>query len=143
MRRLVAHCLDEEGADPRRGLGLVLVGDVVMRRLNRTYRAKDRTTDVLSFSFEDGPVGVDDPDARLLGEVVVSVPQCHRQATERGVPVGVELARLLVHGVLHVLGYDHETPAEAAEMRPRERRYRGWASRHAVDEGLLCLGMPI
>lgn len=71
-----------------------------MRALNRRYRGKDASTDVLSFPAGHGA---------LLGDIVVSVPYAARQARRRGDRTGREIERLLVHGYLHLLGYDHET----------------------------------
>jgi len=147
LRRLIAHCLQAEGAPEAAGLGVVLAGDRLLRTLNRDWRGIDRTTDVLSFPYgpppeaaggsaADGPAGAD-PDAALLGEVVISVPRCVAQARERDEDPGVELVRLVVHGVLHCLGYDHERPADRARMRPREQALRRWAARQGIGAGLL------
>jgi rRNA maturation RNase YbeY len=97
----------------------VLVSDAVMRRLNRQWRGADRPTDVLSFAQAEGQGGA--PEG-LLGDVVISVDTARRQARERAAPLARELDRLLIHGVLHLLGYDHErSPAEAQRMQRRER----------------------
>lgn len=85
------------------------ISDEEMHKLNKAYRDKDKTTDVLSFSY------IDDEDAETIGDVVISFDQAVRQA-ENGVQQ--ELAMLLTHGVLHVLGYDHETEEDAAVMFP-------------------------
>jgi len=99
-------------------LSVLLVSDREMRRLNRTWRGRDRATDVLSFPQGDGEGAA--PHG-LLGDVVISVDTARRQAAEREVAVGREADRLLVHGVLHLLGYDHETSTrEARRMRRRE-----------------------
>jgi probable rRNA maturation factor len=99
-------------------LSLELVGDRRMRRLNRMYRKKDRTTDVLAFPMRESH----NPCPMLLGDVVISVPTALRQAKESGRSLGDELVALLVHGVLHLCGYDHERSArEAVRMRRRER----------------------
>lgn len=104
---------------PGAELSLALVSDPVMRGLNREWRGVDRSTDVLAFSQTEGPGGA--PDG-LLGDVVISVDTARRQAAERAAPLGAELDRLLVHGVLHLLGYDHErSPVEARRMQRRER----------------------
>jgi probable rRNA maturation factor len=98
-------------------LSLELVGDRRMRRLNRMYRKKDRTTDVLAFPMRESH----NPCPMLLGDVVISVPTARRQAKESGRSLGDELAALLVHGVLHLCGHDHERSArEAVRMRRRE-----------------------
>jgi rRNA maturation RNase YbeY len=87
-----------------------------MRRLVQ-YRKKDRTTDVLAFAMRDQPVV-----SALLGDVVISVPTAQRQAKEGGRSLSEELAWLLVHGVLHLCGYDHErSDAEARRMKRREQ----------------------
>ncbi len=91
-----------------------------MRTLNRRYRGKDRTTDVLSFPMREGAFA--DLRPELLGDIVISVPAAERQAKEAGHSLIREIERLLVHGLLHLLGYDHERgPAAARRMRRRER----------------------
>lgn len=95
-----------------------LCGDRLIRRFNRDYRNKDRPTDVLSFPGD----GEEDPDGQHLGDVVVSVPTARRQAAERSHPPERELRLLLLHGVLHCLGYDHET--DDGEMEHVEARLR-------------------
>jgi rRNA maturation RNase YbeY len=104
-------------------LSVLLVSDRVMRQLNRDWRGRDRPTDVLSFSQHEGP----DPAPReLLGDVVIAVPTAKRQAEERGETLLAASERLLIHGVLHLLGYDHErSEAEARRMQRRERRLAG------------------
>lgn len=94
------------------------VGDQTMRALNRDFRAIDRPTDVLSFP------GVATPEGRHLGDVVVSVPYARRQALERGHALEVELRVLLLHGLLHCLGHDHETDGGAMERLERRLRRR-------------------
>ena len=106
-----------------------------MRALNRSWRGLDRTTDVLSFA--SGEPSVPESVDPMLGEVIVSIPRCRLQAEEQGVDAGVELVRLVVHGVLHVLGYDHELAADRARMVPREQRHRAWARRRGIGAGLL------
>jgi probable rRNA maturation factor len=97
-------------------LGVRLCGDRQMRGFNRDFRGRDQVTDVLSFPgaawLEDGH----------LGDVVVCVPQARRQAAAQGEPIEREVRRLLLHGVLHCLGYDHET--DGGEMERLERRLR-------------------
>jgi len=100
-------------------LSVVLVSDRLIRRLNRAWRGKDRVTDVLSFAQHEG---AGPAPAALLGDVVISVATAKRQAKERGESVAVESERLLIHGLLHLLGYDHErSAAEARRMQRRER----------------------
>jgi len=92
--------------------------DREMQRLNRDYRGKDRPTDVLSF-----PGGAT-PEGRHLGDVVIAVPVARRQAGEHGHALARELRTLLLHGVLHCLGYDHETDDGAMEQLERRLRRR-------------------
>lgn len=95
-------------------LSLALVDDEEMRALNRDWRGKDRPTDVLA--FPQAEPGESCPDG-LLGDVVVSVPTAARQAAARGHSTEVEIRTLLVHGILHLLGHDHErSPADARRM---------------------------
>ncbi|MEK6743748.1 MAG: rRNA maturation RNase YbeY [Nitrospirota bacterium] len=104
-------------------VSVLLVGDTAMRSLNRHYRGKDRTTDVLSFPLREGRFGRIQP--QVLGDIVLSLPAARRQAKAAGEPCQREIERLLVHGYLHLLGYDHErSRAEARRMDGRERRLR-------------------
>ena len=105
-------------------LSILLVSDPGMRALNRRWRRKDRPTDVLAFAQGEGPGGA--PDG-MLGDVVISVDTARRQAGERGHSLAREGERLLVHGLLHLLGYDHErSAAEARRMQRRERGLLRW-----------------
>jgi rRNA maturation RNase YbeY len=98
--------------------GVRFAGDRAMRRLNREFRGIDRTTDVLSFPGDGGG-----PDAGgHLGDIVISVPAARRQAAAAGHDPGCELRILLLHGVLHCLGHDHEV--DGGEMERLERRLR-------------------
>lgn len=109
--------------ESRSELSLELTGDRRIRRLNREYRKKDQPTDVLAFPTREAvmPRGVR-PVAGMLGDVLISLPTAVRQAKEAGRSIDDELAMLLVHGVLHLCGYDHErSPREAARMSRRER----------------------
>jgi probable rRNA maturation factor len=140
LRALVRRCLLSGGTAPGAGLGLVLAGDRLVRRLNREWRGTDRTTDVLSFPAGDPPPlppGAEEPACLHLGDIVISVPRCRRQASEQGVDPGVELARLVIHGVLHLLGHDHEAAAERMRMHARERTLRAWAAREGIGPGML------
>jgi rRNA maturation RNase YbeY len=104
---------------PESELSLVLVSDAVMHALNRTWRGKNRPTDVLAFAQREG---ASTPPAELLGDVVISVDTARRQADDLGHSLASEGERLLVHGLLHLLGYDHERSArEARRMQRRER----------------------
>lgn len=99
-------------------LSVELVGDPRIRQLNREYREQDRPTDVLAFPMRES----DNPYPTLLGDVVIAVPTALRQANEAGRSLDAEVVTLLVHGVLHLCGYDHErSKKEAALMRRREQ----------------------
>ena len=101
-------------------LCVTLVGDGEMRRLNATYRGTDRPTDVLAFAAREGkPAPMVD---QLLGDVVISLDTAARQASARGVTLAAEVRLLLTHGILHLLGYDHErSPGEARRMFRKQR----------------------
>jgi probable rRNA maturation factor len=104
---------------PDAELSVVLCDDAFIHDLNRQWRGKDAPTDVLSFAMGEGEDADVNPD--VLGDIVISVDTCARQAAALGHAPERELRVLLVHGLLHLLGYDHEeSEAEAAEMRAQE-----------------------
>jgi probable rRNA maturation factor len=116
-KRLLA-ALGEENAS----LSLTLVADDAIRRLNNAHRGKDRPTDVLSFPlFEAGQSG-HEPVERMLGDVVISLDTARRQAADYDATLQNELYRLLIHGILHVLGHDHEESVQRDKMEREERR---------------------
>lgn len=91
-----------------------------MRALNHQWRGKDRATDVLSFPLREGRFLHIQPE--MLGDIVICVPVAARQADETGHSLSAELERLLIHGLVHLLGYDHEQgPFEARRMERKER----------------------
>ena len=109
--------------DPSDGpaeLSVVLADDAMVQTLNRDYRGKDKPTNVLSFALTeaDGPEVEDAPT--LLGDVVLAWETLVRESTEQGKTLSNHLCHLVVHGVLHLLGYDHEVDAEAEEMERLE-----------------------
>jgi probable rRNA maturation factor len=124
---------------PRRARGevaLALVTDRYIRSLNKTYRAKDRATDVLSFPHPDRPA----PRAPVhLGDVVISVDAARRQAGAAGHPYTVELKILALHGLLHLLGYDHDSRSDGGRMARLERRLR---AKGGLREGLIERARP-
>jgi len=112
----------EPGAD----MNVSLVGDRRMRRLNHRFRQKDRSTDVLAFAFREAraPHGFHRMAAHL-GDVVIALPTAERQAKAARRPLEEELVALLIHGVLHLCGYDHERGrADALRMQRKERQLR-------------------
>jgi len=130
-RRIVrsATALLSATGRPDATLSRSFVGDAAMRRINREHRAKDKTTDVLSFPFYE-PFRVPkrptpgDPEL-LIGDIVISVDVAKRQAAAYDATLDEEIERLLVHGIAHLLGHDHEEPAERARMLREERRLAG------------------
>ncbi len=118
--RIAGRALEGESA-PAAELGVLVTGDETVRRLNRDYAGEDEPTDVLSFSLQEGEEFAAPDSVLRLGEVIISYPTAQRQAQEAGRPVRDELAHLLVHGILHLLGYDHAQPEEERRMRARER----------------------
>jgi probable rRNA maturation factor len=103
-------------------LTLTLVDDDEIHQINRQHRNVDRPTDVLSFPLVDGTDSFALPPGmpRELGDIIISYPRAVAQAEEYGHSVERELTYLVVHGVLHILGHDHEVPEEQAVMRARE-----------------------
>lgn len=107
LAALVGRVLDHQGATDAE-VAVILVDPDPMQALNREYRARDEVTDVLAFPIDERdelPMGM----PRLLGDVVICLDRCAEQAGEQGHSPGAELVVLAVHGVLHLLGYDHET----------------------------------
>lgn len=122
-------------------VSLVVTGDETVRELNRDYRGLDEVTDVLSFSplhsgtwegetpqNREGLDGLTEPDfiyppgeKAPLGDVIISFPQAQRQAMKSSQPLDLEMALLIVHGVLHLVGHDHTEPAEETDMQAKER----------------------
>ena len=108
---------------------VLLVSDVRIHDLNRTWRGIDRPTDVLSFSQNEGQFAA--LKSALLGDVVISLERANEQRTERSLLD--EVTHLLIHGVLHLLGYDHEESAETRRMRAEEERI--WQAIRDVESG--------
>jgi len=97
-------------------VSILLTDDEEVRELNRSFRGKDYPTDVLSFSIDEEVGG-----KRILGDVVISVDTAKRQAGERGETLTQTINRLLIHGILHLLGYDHEkSPEDAVVFKKME-----------------------
>ena len=126
IKKIVQQILKAEGVAIPYEVSLVFTDSETVKQLNRDYRGVDEPTDVLAFhmlpqkevddSFALPPDGV-----TRLGEVIISYPQAAEQAREQGHSPERELALLVIHGILHLLGYDHEEPEEESKMRERER----------------------
>ena len=115
-------------------LSLQLVDDREMRRLNRTHLGRDRTTNVLSFPLDPDGVG-----GACLGDVVLAPETIHRRALGAGRDPGADVIHLLVHGVLHLIGYDHvESRPERERMRARERAVLAELTRRGLTIELEC-----
>jgi probable rRNA maturation factor len=134
LRALVRGALETESARPGE-IAIVLEGDAKLRELNRRYRGIDRATDVLSFTYEVAPRA---EGVSVSGDLVVSLDRVRVQAKRYRVTPGRELARLVVHGALHLAGLDHHRTKERAHMRAQERRALRGVSRHvsALDAAL-------
>lgn len=118
-RRVIGRALAQEVATGPVEVSVLLAGDEQVRALNRAWRGKDSPTNVLSFLAEAGPTaGPSQP--RLLGDIVVALETTQREARAAGKVLPDHLSHLLVHGTLHLLGYDHEEEADAKAMEARE-----------------------
>jgi len=128
LRRLVERAMAAAMAAarplvaPDSELSLVFTDDAHVRRLNRQYRGKDSRTNVLSFPAPAARPGVVGP---LLGDVVLAHETVAREADEQGLAFDAHLTHLIIHGFLHLLGYDHEEEGEAAVMEGMETRVLG------------------
>ena len=136
LEGVVRQVLLAEDVYPQVELSLVITGQQRIQELNRDYLGEDRPTDVLAFALgseekadtgtaidadTDNLAFVTPPDGILhLGEVIISCPQAAKQAEEHHHPVKKEVAILIIHGVLHLLDYDHDVPELAREMQERE-----------------------
>jgi probable rRNA maturation factor len=112
--RKTLSCESRQGAV----VSIALVNDDRMRRLNKRYRSIDETTDVLAFAMsEEEAVGY---NPELLGDVVISLPQALKQAKKFKISFDEEVGRLLIHGILHLLGYDDQSAPQKKKMEERE-----------------------
>jgi probable rRNA maturation factor len=126
LEGIARQVLEAQGAGAKVELGLVIATQKRVKELNRDYLGKDEPTDVLAFSAreekgKDQAPFIHPPDGLLhLGEVIIAYPQAVIQAEEHQHSVKKELAILIIHGVLHLLGYEHDKPDLARQMRARE-----------------------
>jgi probable rRNA maturation factor len=122
LRRIARDVLHGEDVAQAVEVEVVLADEATVRDLNRLYRGRDEPADVLSFAALEGEAFLSAPgEAPSLGEVVICLPLAQLQAADAGRPVAGELAHLLTHGLLHLMGYDHEKDeAESARMKARE-----------------------
>lgn len=120
--------LSQHDVDADSSLSVVFVDNDYIQNLNRQFREVDAPTDVLSFPADAPPVVIDD-EPPYLGDLVIAYPYASAQAARENHPLNDSLSLLVVHGTLHLLGYDHDTPENRAEM---------WA---AQDAALTALGI--
>jgi probable rRNA maturation factor len=126
VKKIVRQILKAEGVTPLYEVSLVFTDSETVRQLNRDYRGVDEPTDVLAFSMlpqkgTDSSFPLPPDGLTRLGEVIISYPQAAEQARELGHSPERELALLIIHGILHLLGYDHEEPEEENKMKEREK----------------------
>ena len=112
---LILEALGEEN----REVSLTIVDDEIISGINREYLGRDYPTNVIAFSMKEGEFG--DINALLLGDIVISAETALRDAKGGDLSLHDEIDYLMIHGVLHLLGYDHELPGEAEQMRGKEK----------------------
>jgi probable rRNA maturation factor len=126
LEDVAQRVLKAEKAGAKSEVGIVVTGQEMVQQLNRNFRGQDEPTDVLAFSVRDEAEGLPRfilaPDGLShLGEVIISYPQAQVQAEEHGHSLQKELTILLIHGLLHLLGYDHEEADAEKKMQSREK----------------------
>ncbi len=114
IRKTALDIYSAEKVDAKMQTHVIMCSDAAIKKLNRQFRDKDKATDVLSFNY-------DEPD--LLGEIYISLERARSQAKEYHVSFEAEIKRLFVHGMFHLLGYDHKKPSDAKKMQAKERPY--------------------
>jgi probable rRNA maturation factor len=112
--KLVGTIYEKEKVSGKRVTNIVFCSDYVIRKLNRDYREKDKATDVLSFPFDDSD---------LLGEIYISLQRAKVQAKRFGISYNDEISRLVVHGMFHLLGFDHIEDKDRKKMEAKEHKY--------------------
>ncbi len=117
---VTALCLQEEGIPAWAEVGVRFVDDTEIRGMNRVYRGIDRATDVLSFPMYEAGEEIEEEEEILLGDIVISLERAQKQSEDYGHPLEREVFYLLVHGLLHLAGYDHMEAEDKEKMRARE-----------------------
>lgn len=136
VRRFTCALLTAVGR-PGEGLHVTLLDDAAMRRLNLATFGKDRTTNVISFPLHDVPGDA----APILGDVIVSVETALREAEAAGMPAEQRLAELIIHGLLHILGYEHVGVSAAERRRMQRAEKKAFAQVAEWAAGKLILGI--
>lgn len=121
IRRWAETAMRAEGLTELPDMAVVITDDESIQALNRDFRGLDEPTDVLAFGEEKpGPFVLAPGEPAYLGDIVISLERAEAQAQERGIPLKAELQLLLVHGILHLLGYDHHTEQAQRQMWKRQ-----------------------
>ena len=130
LEGIARQVLEAQGVGAEAEVGLLIATQERIRELNRDYLGEDEPTDVLAFSAREEGTDlpfIHPPDGLLhLGEVIIAYPQAVIQADEHRQPVKKELAILIIHGLLHLLGYDHDEPESERRMKAREKELLGY-----------------
>ena len=122
INQVAAICLREEQMPEDAEVDLLFVDNEAIREMNREYRDKDSATDVLSFPMYEPDEEIDDEEEVLLGDIVISLERAQEQCEEYGHSLEREVMYLLVHGLLHLAGYDHMEEEEKKVMRAQEEK---------------------
>jgi probable rRNA maturation factor len=124
IEELINRVLRSEGISLP--VDVIFTDDDFMKKMNRKFTKRRKTTDVLSFGMKEGKnMGVDYPS---LGDIYVSLDRAKRQAQECRISLKEETSRLVIHGLLHLLGYDHKDKKEAEIMKEKEEAYLNWSA---------------
>lgn len=126
MKKVINKAAQLYGLDTAE-VSVTLTNNDHIREINRNYRNKDAATDVISFALNEGeePEIIDGPEINMLGDIIISVERAMEQAEEYGHSLERELAFLTVHGMMHLLGYDHIEEEDRIEMRKEEEYVLG------------------
>jgi len=126
LEHVIGEILKEEKVETEPEISILFVDDDAIKKMNLTYRGIDQPTDVLSFAMRDQPVHtpmfITVAEHNVLGDVVISLETARRQADDYGHSLAREVGFLAVHGMLHLLGYDHLNAEDESKMRQKEER---------------------
>ena len=127
VKKVLNKVAELYGLEENAEVGVTLTDNEYIKELNTKYRNKECSTDVLSFALNEGeePEIVDGPSVNLIGDIIISVETAQMQAEEYGHSLERELAFLTVHGMMHLLGYDHIEEEDRIEMRKEEEYVLG------------------
>lgn len=120
INKVVEICLQKEDIDPKAEVSLLFVDNETIRAFNHQYRQKDVATDVLSFPMYEADEPIDDEEEILFGDIIISLERAQKQAIDYQHSLEREVMYLLVHGLLHLSGYDHIEEADKKIMRQKE-----------------------